>query len=166
MNLFYPTYDSDLCDIDNVLSLGFFDLDCGDDSPLLEGKKEDPLEEEHLLEKHNPALYTISESNWYPPSGSQEGRCGSSAPTIWLEDKGDIDCDDSHTVTEIDEGSQPIEESSRPFQVEEHPGSLFQSEIVGGDDDIELDHNLIFYSVQSIENLDTMLPEISAKCTE
>ena len=87
-------------------------------------------------------------------------------PTIWLEDEGDIDCNDSHTVTETDKGSHPIEESSRPFQVEEHPRSLFQSEIVGGDDDIELDHNLLFYSVQSIENLDTMLPEISAKCTE
>ena len=76
----YSTYDSDLCDIDNVLSLGFFDLDCGDDSPLLEGKKEDPLEEELLLEKHDLALCTISESNWFPPSGSPEGRCGSSAP--------------------------------------------------------------------------------------
>ena len=143
-----------------------FDLDCGDDSPLLEGKKEDSLEEEERLEKHDLALCTVSESNRYPPSGSQEGRCGSSAPTIWLEDEGDIDCDDSHTVTETDEGSHPIEESSRPFQVEEHPRSLFQSEIVGGDDDIELDHNLLFYDVQSIENLDTMLPEISAKCTE
>ena len=55
MNLLYPAYDSDLCDIDNVLSLGFFDLDCGDDSLLLEGKKEDPLKEELLLEKHDPA---------------------------------------------------------------------------------------------------------------
>ena len=164
--MLYPTYHSDLCNIDNVLSLGFFDLDCGDDSPLLEGKKEDPLEEELLLEKHDPALCTISESNRFPPSGSQEDRCGNSAPTIWLEDEGDIGCDDSHTVTETDEGSHPIEESSRPFQVEEHPRSLFQSEIVGGDDDTELDHNLFFYSAQSIENLDTMFPEISEKCTE
>ena len=124
------------------------------------------MEEELLLEKHDLALCTISESNQFPPSDSQEGRCGSSAPTIWLEDEGDIGCDDSHTVTETDKGSHPIEESSRPFQVEEHPRSLFQSEIVGGDDDIELDHNLLFYSVQSIENLDTMLPEISEKCTE
>ena len=119
------------------------------------------MEEELLLEKHDPALCTISESNRFPPSGSQEDRCGSSAPTIWLEDEGGIGCDDSHTVTETDEGSHPIEESSRPFQVEEHPRSLFQSEIVGGDDDIELDHNLLFYSAQSIENLDTMFPEIS-----
>ena len=50
--------------------------------------------------------------------------------------------------------------------MEEHPRSLSQSEIVGGDDDIELDHNLLFYSAQSIENLDTMFPEISEKCTE
>ena len=164
MNLLYPTSDSDLCDIDNVLSLGFFDLDCGDDSPLLEGKKEDPLEEELLLEKHDLALCTISESNRFPPSDSQEGRSGSSAPTIWLEDEGDIGCNDSHTVTGTDEGSHLIEESSRPFQVEEHPRSLFQSEIVGGDDDIELDHNPLFYSAQSIENLDTMFPEISEKC--
>ena len=166
MNLLYPTSDSDLCDIDNVLSLGFFDLDCGDDSPLLKGKKEDPLEEELLLEKHDLALCTISESNRFPPSDSQEGRSGSSAPTIWLEDEGDIGCNDSHTVTGTDEGSHLIEESSRPFQVEEHPRSLFQSEIVGGDDDIELDHNPLFYSAQSIENLDTMFPEISEKCTE
>ena len=124
------------------------------------------MEEELLLEKHDLALCTISESNWFLPSDSQEGRCGSSAPTIWLEDEGDIGCDDSHTVTETDEGSHPIEESSRPFQVEEHPRSLFQSEMVGGDDDIELDHNLLFYSAQSIENLDTMFPEISEKCTE
>ena len=124
------------------------------------------MEEELLLEKLDPALCTISESNWFLPSDSQEGRCGSSAPTIWLEDEGDIGYDDSHTVTETDEGSHPIEESSRPFQVEEHPRSLFQSEIVGGDDDIELDHNLLFYSAQSIENLDTMFPEISEKCTE
>ena len=124
------------------------------------------MEEELLLEKHDLALCTISESNRFLPSDSQEGRCGSSAPTIWLEDEGDIGCDDSHTVTETDKGSHPIEESSRPFQMEEHPRSLFQSEIVGGDDDIELDHNLLFYSVQSIENLDTMFPEISEKCTE
>ena len=124
------------------------------------------MEEELLLEKHDLALCTISESNWFLPSDSQEGRCGSFAPTIWLEDEGDIGCDDSHTVTETDEGSHPIEESSRPFQVEEHPRSLFQSEIVGGDDDIELDHNLLFYSAQSIENLDTMFPEIAEKCTE
>ena len=124
------------------------------------------MEEELLLEKHDLALRTISESNWFLPSDSQEGRCGSSAPTIWLEDEGDIGCDDSHTVTETDEGSHPIEESSRPFQVEEHPRSLFQSQIVGGDDDIELHHNLLFYSAQSIENLDTMFPEISEKCTE
>ena len=75
------------------------------------------MEEELLLEKHDPALCTISESNWFLPSDSQEGRCGSSAPTIWLEDEGDIGCDDSHTVTETDEGSHPIEESSRPFQI-------------------------------------------------
>ena len=87
-------------------------------------------------------------------------------PQFGLRTNGDIGCDDSHTVTETDEGSHPIEESSRPFQMEEHPRSLFQSEIVGGDDDIELDHNLLFYSVQSIENLDTMFPEISEKCTE
>ena len=124
------------------------------------------MEEELLLEIHDLALCTISESNWFPPSGSQEGRCGSSAPTIWLEDEGHIGYDDSHTVTETDKESHPIEESNRPFQVEEHPRSLFQSEIVGGDDDIGLDHNLLFYSVQSIENLDTMLPEISEKCTE
>ena len=124
------------------------------------------MEEELLLEKHDPALCTISESNQFPPSGSQEGRCGSSAPTIWLEDEGDIGCDDSHTVTETDERTHPIEASSRPFQLEEHPRILFQSEIVGGDDDIELDHNLLSYSVQSIENLDTMFPEISEKCTE
>ena len=112
MNLLYPTYDSDLCDIDNVLSVGLFDLDYGDDSPLLEGKKDDPLEEELLLEKHDPALCTISESSLYSPSGSQEGGCDSSAPIIWLEDEGDIGCNDSHTVTETDEGSHSIEESN------------------------------------------------------
>ena len=87
------------------------------------------------MEKHDLALCTISKS-------SQEGRCGSSAPTIWLEDEGDVGCNDCNTVTETDEWSHPIEESGRPFQVQEHPRSLFQSEIVGGDDDIELDHNL------------------------
>ena len=122
--------------------------------------------EELLLEKHDPALCTISESSWYSPSGSQEGRCDSSAPIIWLEDEGDIGCNDSHTVTEIDKGSHPIEESSRLVQVDEHPRSQFQSEIIGGDDDTELDHNLLVYSAQSSENLDTVLPEILAKCTE
>ena len=122
--------------------------------------------EELLLEKHDLALCVISESNQYSPSGSQEGGCGSSPPIIWLEDEGDIGCNDSHTVTETDEGSHPIEESSRLFKVEEHPKSPFQSEIIGGDDDIVFDHNLLFYFAQSSENLDTMPPEISAKCTE
>ena len=47
-----------------------------------------------------------------------------------------------------------------------NPRSQFQSEIIGGDDDIVLDHNLLFYSAQSSENIDTVPPEISAKCTE
>ena len=88
----------------------------------------------------------------------QKGRCGSSASIIWLEDEGNIGCNDSHTATEMDKRSHSIEESSKPFQVEEHSRSLFQSEIIGGNDDIELDHNLSFYSAQSSKNLDTVLP--------
>ena len=60
-NLFCPTFDSDLYDTDNVISKGLFDLDCGDDSPLMNDTKDDQLKEELLLEKHDLALCTISD---------------------------------------------------------------------------------------------------------
>ena len=160
-----------------VLTVGLFDMDMsggGDASSTMEGVKDDSLEEDFFFEHDSSALCTSLKSSHYPTLDSEAlGQTLECVNQVGLskslEAEGKVNCTKLQyglTMAETKKEDSLVVESETPFRVEECFDYSSHSKIVDKDDDNWFNHNLLFFSKQSSEVLDTMNPETFPKCSD
>ena len=156
----YETY------IDNVLTINLYDIDYYSDNLPKEDAYDMPLGEECFFDCDSSSLYSSLKSGHSPTSDlgaiTSGFRGGNKMiSSTCLKTEGETKCGKSHyglIEVEPKESLTPVEGSEASSGVKD---LLFEES-----NDNSLDHNLLFYSMQSREILDTMNPEVSTKCVE